>query len=328
MDHDQRFKKLIRDFFAEFFALFFADWLDLFDLSAVTWLEQEISPEPAGTRNILDLVARVRCRRPLPGWHDDAATECLLVVLIEIESADNTTSIRARLPRYAWTLRSKLDLPVLPVVLFLKVGLDGIGVETHERRIGALVAERMDFLYVGLPALDAVQYVEGDNWLGVALSALMRIPRDRVAWLGAEAMRRLQLAPLTGQQKHALWECVEAYLPLNDEQWRELEGLLETETFSEVKAVNLTTFEKGLMKGREEAQAVIVTTFEKGLMKGKLEGLVEALRDSIELKFGRLDSATAEKINALGSREEVRAVQKLLFEAATPEAFLHRLGQV
>ena len=321
MDHDQRFKKLIRDFFAEFFALFFADWLDLFDLSAVTWLEQEISPEPAGTRNILDLVARVRCRRPLPGWHDDAATECLLVVLIEIESADNTTSIRARLPRYAWTLRSKLDLPVLPVVLFLKVGLDGIGVETHERRIGALVAERMDFLYVGLPALDAVQYVEGDNWLGVALSALMRIPRDRVAWLGAEAMRRLQLAPLTGQQKHALWECVEAYLPLNDEQWRELEGLLETETFSEVKAVNLTTFEKGLMKG--EALGI-----QKGREEGKMEGRIENLLGLIELKFGPLDPAATEKItSSLASRAQLQAVQKKFLDASSLGDFLRSLDQ-
>jgi len=60
--------------------------------------------------------------------------------------------------------------------------------------------------------------VQGDNWLGVALSALMRIPPERAAWLGAEALRRIQAAPLTDQQRFLLGECVEAYLPLDDAQ--------------------------------------------------------------------------------------------------------------
>jgi hypothetical protein len=37
--------------------------------------------------------------------------------------------------------------------------------------------------------------VQGDNWLGVAVAALMRIPKERVAWLGAEAFRRIKGAP-------------------------------------------------------------------------------------------------------------------------------------
>lgn len=310
MNHDQRFKNLIREFFAEFFQLFFADWLDLLDLSEIAWLEQEISPEPAGTRNVLDLVARVRCRRPLPDWHDgEEISECLLVVLIEIESADSTTSIRARLPGYAWTLRSKLGLPVLPVVLFLKVGLNGIGVETHERRIGSLVAERMDFLYVGLPALDAVQYLEGDNWLGVALSALMRIPRDRVAWLGAEALRRLHVSPLTDQQKYWLGECVEAYLPLDAGQMRELEVLLQTKTYSGVKAVNLTTFEKGVLKGQ-------------------LTGLIRGLLFAIEIKFGNVPAAIVDRVNEFESEDQVQTAQRLLRSSATGDEFLQELSHI
>jgi hypothetical protein len=31
--------------------------------------------------------------------------------------------------------------------------------------------------------------VQGDNWLGVALSALMKFPLERVEWLGAEDLR-------------------------------------------------------------------------------------------------------------------------------------------
>jgi len=190
---------------------------------------------------------------------------------------------------------------------------NGIGVETHERRIGSLVAERMDFLYVGLPALDAVQYLEGDNWLGVALSALMRIPRDRVAWLGAEALRRLQGSPLTDHQKYWLGECVEAYLPLTAEQKRELEGLLQTKTYSEVKAVNLTTFEKGVLKGQEEGR-------EKA-MAGMIRGLLFA----VEIKFGGVDHAVEVNLNALRTEEEVQTVQTLLRSASTSGDFLAAL---
>jgi hypothetical protein len=73
------------------------------------------------------------------------------------------------------------------------------------------------FFYVGLPGLEAVEYVKGENWLGVALSALMRIPRDQIAWVGAEALQRLAGAKLSDQRHFLLAECVQAYLPLDDD---------------------------------------------------------------------------------------------------------------
>jgi hypothetical protein len=52
-----------------------------------------------------------------------------------------------------------------------------------------------------LPALEGVEYVQGENWLGVALAALMKIPEERIAWLGAEALRRIQAAPVSDQER-------------------------------------------------------------------------------------------------------------------------------
>jgi len=88
---------------------------------------------------------------------------------------------------------------VLPIVVSLKVGLDGVGVHSHGGWLWNLEMLRFQYLYVGLPGLDRVQYMQGDNWLGVALSALTRIPPDRVAWLGAEA-------PLSEQERFLLSE--------------------------------------------------------------------------------------------------------------------------
>lgn len=140
------------------------------------------------------------------------------------------------------------------------------------------------YLYVGLPALDAVKYVGGDNWLGVALSALVQIARDRIAWLWAEAMRRLQTAPLTDQQRFLLAECVQAYLPLDDDQRREFERLIHTAPFQGVQAMNTTWYEKGVEKGRRDI-----------------------LRKQLTRKFGplsanllaRLDQMTSSELEAL-----------------------------
>jgi len=103
-----------------------------------------------------------------------------VLVHIEIESADRTTAIKPRLPSYYIHLRDRFGLPVLPIVIYLKVGLDGVGVDIIEEKFWELPVLVFRYLYVGLPGLDAVQYLESDNRLGVALSALMKIPKDQI----------------------------------------------------------------------------------------------------------------------------------------------------
>src|SRR4051812_47154837 len=118
-DHDQRFKALIREFFADFLHLFFADWARRFDLSNVEWLDTELLPDPPeGSRHRLDLVAKLRTLEPAEA---DSA-EWLALVHIEVESPDRTTALKPRLPAYYLHLSERYGLPVLPIVLYLKVG--------------------------------------------------------------------------------------------------------------------------------------------------------------------------------------------------------------
>jgi hypothetical protein len=255
MDHDQRFKTLLREFFADFLRLFFADWAARLDLSAVEWLDKEVFPDPPeGTRHALDLVAKVSFLAGVaPG-----PVPALLLVHVEIEAPDRTTALKPRLPYYYHFLRDHYQLPVLPVVLYLQVGLDGIGTDEVVENVLEFEVNRFRYLYVGLPGLDGVQYLQGDNWLGVALSALMRIPPERVAWLGAEALRRLKEAPLTDQQRFRLTECVKAYLPLDEGQKQELERLYQTEPYEGVRDMNQTHYEAGIEKGVQLGQLRMV----------------------------------------------------------------------
>lgn len=297
MDHDQRFKQLIQEFFADFLDLFFHPWAERLDAQAVEWLDKEVFPDPPeGPRRILDLVGKLPTRQGVPGQRPGEPEHWLALVHIEIESPDKATPLRPRLYRAYGYLRDKHGLPVLPIGVFLNVGLDGIGVDVYEEHFWELDALRFKYLYVGLPALDAVEYVQGMNWLGVALAALMKIPKERIAWLGAEALRRITESPLPEQKRFLLGECVQAYLPLDAEQQQEFERLVTGESYRGVKAMNTTWFEKGVAKGREE--------------------LRELVRQQLEERFGSLPPQALERLERL-PLDEVRTLGKKLLRTQT-----------
>jgi hypothetical protein len=84
-------------------------------------------------------------------------------VHIEIESPDKVAPLRPRMLRAYVHLRDKYELPVLPIGLYLRVGLDGIGMDNYEKRFWELRPVLFQFLCVGLPGLDAVKYVQGES---------------------------------------------------------------------------------------------------------------------------------------------------------------------
>ena len=191
MEHDLRFKLLIRAFFADFLRLFFAEWAARFDLSQIEWLDKEVLGGSAEVPfHVLDMVARVAARQPVEGFHTDEKTPWLVLVHIEIESGDRTTRIKPRLPQCYFQLRATHELPVLPIVIFLNMTLQGIREDTYVERFWEFEVSTFRYLCVGLAGLDAVEYVKGDNWLGVALAALIRMPPDQAGVLGADALRR------------------------------------------------------------------------------------------------------------------------------------------
>ncbi|MBI3821393.1 MAG: hypothetical protein HY289_01790, partial [Planctomycetes bacterium] len=238
-------------------------------------------------------------REATPGADPTQPHTWLALIHIEIESPDKVASLRPRMFRSYVSLRNRHQLPVLPIGLYLKVGLDGIGIDVFEENFWDLDVVRLQYLYVGLPGLKAIEYIDGDNWLGVALAALMEIPKDKIALIGAEAQRRLLAAPLTDQQRFLLRECVQAYLPIDEDQKRQLNEMLATEKYSGVQAMNKTVFEEGI---------------EKGIEKGIETERREAVRELIEGRFGALSSPAAERLDKM-SLTELMSVRKSILRA-------------
>jgi len=130
---------------------------------------------------------------------------------MEVESADTVQPLRSRVYEYYEQLRRRHRLPVLPIGLYLRVGLDGVGWDVFEEYFWDHRLLHFEYAYVGLPALDAERYVAGENVLGIALAALMRIPEERRAELRAQAQKRLVECGENAYRCFLLSECVEAY---------------------------------------------------------------------------------------------------------------------
>ncbi len=176
MDHDQLFKTLLRAFFGEFFELFFPEWASRFDFAHVEWLDKELFLDPPhGETRRIDLLARLAVRQPT----SEGTNALLALVHIEVESEDSVAPLRRRMFAYYEHLRRHLDLPVLPLGLYLRVGLDGVGWDSYAESFWEHELIRFRYPYVGLPGLNAADYIDRDNWLAVALAVLMRVPRER-----------------------------------------------------------------------------------------------------------------------------------------------------
>ena len=153
---------------------------------------------------------------------------------------------------YYEQLRRRHGLPVLPIALYLRVGLDGIGWDVYEEKYWDHRLVSFTYAYVGLPGLDGEQYVAGEHLLGVALTALMRVPPARRAEVHAEALRRLAEARENDYRRYLLLDCLEAYATLDEAQAQELGALLRTERYQGAQAMAVTTFEKGVQAGLQQ----------------------------------------------------------------------------
>jgi hypothetical protein len=300
-DHDQRLKVLLKEFFEQFFLCFFPAWAERFDFASVDWLDKEVFLDPPrGEKRQLDLVARVRLRQGVPPPRP-GVTELVALVHVEVETRQSAAALRPRMFDYYVQLRRDTGLPVLPVGLYLRVGLDGVGWDAYEEHFWEHRVLRFEYAYVGLPALDAEAYASGEHLLGVALSTLMRVPAGRRAELVAEGLKRIALSGENDWRRFLLAECLEAYGELDETDKERLRALLATDAYAEVRPVMITTYERGILHG-ERVSALRQLEAMFGPLSPTVKQRVEALPPD-QLRQLQLDLLKAESLKELRLEE-------------------------
>ena len=83
--HDPRFKRLLQEFFAEFFWLFFPHLACRFDFGRLEWLDKEIISDPLqGESRFVDVVAKLSTLHPVPAPDGRSAESWLALVHVEV----------------------------------------------------------------------------------------------------------------------------------------------------------------------------------------------------------------------------------------------------
>jgi Domain of unknown function (DUF4351) len=129
-------------------------------------------------------------------------------------------------------------------------------------------------------------YATGENLLGVALSALMRLPADRRAELYLEGLKRIAVSGENDYRRFLLAECLEAYAELDEDQKERVRTLLHTEAYDEVEPLMKTTYERGIEDG-----------IERGIEQGERRSALRLM----EAKFGPLSAKVKQQIEDLSS---------------------------
>ncbi len=300
MGHDERFKLLLREFLGEFFELFFPDLVGLLNFAAAVWLQQElITDPPAGEKRTIDLLVQI----PLLQAAEDAPPQTVLIH-IEVESDDTVQPFRRRMYDYYHHLTHVLNLNVLPVAVYLRVGLEGRGRDVYQTEVLGRTPLYFEYDYVGLPALPGADYLAQGNLLGQTLSALMHWPRQERARAAVEALERIVGSAEAPRRKMLLCDTVNAYAPLDDDQRVELVSLLREPKRKEVAMIGKTWFEEGVETG-----------LEKGLHTGQRQLLLALLEE----QFGTLSEAARQRLEAWPAEQLTDLGRKLLHAESLTE---------
>ena len=238
-------------------------------------------------------------------------TELVALVHVEIESRDSAAALRPRMFEYFTQLERDTGLPVLPVGLLLRVGLDGIGWDAHELHFWDRRVLRFEYAYVGLPALDPAEYLNGEHVLGAALSSLMKVPAARRAEVYAEGLKRIATSGENDFRQYLLAECLGAYSDLDDQQKRGVEQLLDTVPYREAKPLGTSLlghyFQDGRIAGQRES---VLLLLEKkfGPLSAVVRRRVEELTPD-QLRTITLDILDADSLDHLGLGPDAGGVE-------------------
>ncbi len=283
------YKEFLREFLRDFLQLFFPEVEAQIDFTELRFLDSEaFTSFPEGSSGEADVVAEVRSREK---------TREILLIHVEVE-ARKRSSFPKRMFQYYSLLWSKYDVPIFPIVVYLRGGRTGLSEEQHVETLFGW--EHLTFRYkaVSLARLEAREYLEKSSPVAAALAALMSRRARKPAQLWLTMTERLNRSGLDEARKLLLLHIINTYLVVAGAEEQKLERALSQERYREVRKMQMTWAEKVENKGRKEGR-------EEGRIEGMLEGKREALLRLLTAKFGPLPDDTASQVRACQSLPEL-----------------------
>jgi hypothetical protein len=296
-DHDHRFKELLHTFLPEFVALFLPEKADRFDWKSVEFRNTELfTSGEQGARRTVDVVAAVRT---LAGGAEE------ILIHVEIEAGPRA-EFAERMFEYYCLLRLRDRRRVLPMAVFLRGGMGGLGWMQYEEQVDDDWIAKFRFLRIPLPDIHQ-ETLPPANPVRYALNPLLASRSDDPVQLLVESLRGIAHTLGDEERRLLLGRFVQAYVPLDPGQVQAARQAVAREP--EVQEMATLWEELGRAEGRVE---------------GLRSGIQRVLRDRFETLppdlETRLDQVTdAVLLEDLLIRASRLTTPEALFDDAPPD---------
>ncbi|MEM1177441.1 MAG: DUF4351 domain-containing protein [Acidobacteriota bacterium] len=306
--HDGLWKELLRSFFPEFLKLAAPKVAAALVGEEPRFLEQEsLTDLLDGVHVRMDLVAEVRRRGKVGS---------LVIVHIEVER-DFGESMDRRVFRYFAHLKLKLDLPIIPIVLFLRGGPPGVERRHYREVVEDLVVVDFTYVAVGLSKAAAEDFLNTSP-LGAALASCTRGDKLPIHERKYRCVEAILDAGVNDAQQMLLLNAVETYLQLlPEDQLKYDRRVNESPKGTEVLRMEMTWAEKLHQKGHREGVAL---GRREGVALGHREGVESGRRMLLRLmasRFGTPSDPLKARIRSLSDLEEIERLSERVLEAET-----------
>ena len=313
IDHDGIFKVLIKEFFQEFIELFIPDIAQYGELESFDFnfkdsetINNIFSEVAVDRKRVSDVVAKVKFKQG----------ESYFIVHIESEStAYRKVPLNERMFLYCARLYELLRIPIRPIALltFDTPKTD----QPNSFGFGFPDLEVLDFNYttIQLNKFSWRDYLNTSSSLAAALMAKMGVKPEEMPQVKIECMRLLGgFRYNMDRRKYILSSFVDTYLPLDEEQEKEFERLVQELDLEERnKVIELTTSweQKGIQQGIEE---------------GEIRGEIKTARDFLQRVLATKFSVDAvdefmEVINQIEDKEVLNTLFDSVIITDSEQAF-------
>ena len=279
-DHDQLFKKLLREFFSEFIELFLPQVAVYLNTSEIKFLDKEIfAALSSRDKRTADLVAQVKFK--------NTATHFLVHIEPESARRKRRGAFARRMFDYFAMLTRQSRLPVYPIALLSYDSPRDAESEVFSVAFPDKQILEFRFTIIQLNRLNWRDYLRHDNPVASALMVKMGFaPEERVE-VKKECLRMIARLRLDRERSIFLSNFIDTYLQLNakeEEQFRaEVENLPEQE---KEKSMELM----GSWERRER---------EIGLQEGLQQGELRLVLRLLEQRIGAVSKRAITSIKRL-----------------------------
>lgn len=254
IDHDQLFKKLLREFFLEFVELFLPEVHTYLDPASITFLDKEFftgakSEKKKGSRRVADLVVKCKFK---------GKRSCFLIH-IEPESSrrEKPGELGRRMLCYFGLLTADHRLPVYPIVILSYDTPRDPESDTLRVAFPDKVILDFHFIVIQLNRLSWRDFLRHDNPVASALMVKMGFAESERIEVKLECLKMIVRLRLNRERAGLLTTFVDTYLKLSEEENRTLRAKLEDLPDSE----------------REETMEFVNSWYSEGLEQGLEQGL-------------------------------------------------------